>query len=42
MFKFIVYADDTTLSTTMEIVIRETNYGDIEAVIYRELACIIY
>ncbi len=37
LLKFIVYADDTSLSTTMEIVICEIINGDIEAVINREL-----
>ncbi len=40
LFKFIIYADDTTLSTTMEIVINEINNSDIEAMINRELAFI--
>ncbi len=40
LFKFIIYADDTTLSTTIEIVISEINNGDIEAMINRELAFI--
>ncbi len=40
LFKFIIYADDTTLSTTMEIFINEINNGDIEAMINRELAFI--
>ncbi len=33
LFKFIINADNTTLSTTMEIVISEINNGDIEAMI---------
>ncbi len=40
LFKFIIYADDTTLSNTMEIVISEINNADIEALINRELAFI--
>ncbi len=40
MFKFIIYADDTNLSTTMAIVISEINNDDIEAMINRELAFI--
>ncbi len=40
MFKFIIYADDATLSTTMEIVISEINNNDIEVMINRELAFI--
>ncbi len=38
LFKFIIYADDTTLSTTLEIVIKDTNGGSIEAKLNRELA----
>ncbi len=37
LFKFIIYADGTTLSTTMKIVISEINNGDIEAMINRGL-----
>ncbi len=33
LFDFIIYADDTTLSTTLEIVIRHTNNKDIESII---------
>ncbi len=40
LFKFIIYADDTTLSTKMEIVISEINNGGIEARINIELAII--
>jgi len=38
LFNFIIYADDTTLSTTLEIIIKDTNYGNIESKINRELA----
>ncbi len=38
LFDFIIYADDTTLSTTLEIVIRHTNNRDIESRINMELA----
>ncbi len=34
---FIIYADDTTLSTTIEIVIKETNNKNIESKINMEL-----
>ncbi len=38
LFDFIIYADDTTLSTTLEIIIRDTNNTDIETYINMELA----
>ncbi len=38
LFNFIIYADNTTLSTTLEIVIKDTNGGSIEAKLNRELA----
>ncbi len=37
---FLIYADDTTLSTTLQIVIRHTNIKDIESRINMELAFI--
>ncbi len=40
MFKFIVYADDTTLSTTIEINRNNINNTDVESKIILELACI--
>ncbi len=40
LFKFIIYADDTTVSATMEIVISEFNNYDIEAMINKELVFI--
>ncbi len=40
LFKFVLYADDRTLSTTIEIVISEINNGDIQAMINIELAFI--
>ncbi len=38
LFNFIIYADDTTLSTTLDIVIKDTNNGNIEAKLNKELA----
>ncbi len=38
LFDFIIYADDTTLSTTIEILIKETNNINIESKINMELA----
>jgi hypothetical protein len=38
LFNFIIYADDTTLSTILEIVIQDTNNTDIESGINKELA----
>ncbi len=40
LFNFIIYADYTTLSTTLEIVIKVTNIGGVEAKLNRELAVI--
>ncbi len=37
LFDFIVYADDTTLSTTLEIIIHDRNSSDIEFSINKEL-----
>ncbi len=37
IFNFIIYADDTTLSTTLEIVIQDTNNIDIETGLNMEL-----
>ncbi len=37
LFDFIIYADDTTLSTTLDIIIKETNNSDPESVINKEL-----
>ncbi len=37
LFNFIIYADDTTLETTIEIVIRESNNTPIEGKINFEL-----
>jgi hypothetical protein len=38
LFNFIIYADDTTLSTTLEIVLSQSNNDNIESKINRELA----
>ena len=40
LFNFIIYADDTTLSTTLEIIIKDINNGNIQYKINKELACI--
>ncbi len=40
LFDFIIYADDTTLLTTLEIIIRDKNNTDIETNIDMELASI--
>ena len=40
LFKFIIYADDTTLSTTIEVIINNINNADVESKINLELACI--
>ncbi len=37
LFDFIIYADDTTLSTTFEITIKDTNNSDPESIINKEL-----
>ena len=37
LFKFIIYADDTTLSTTLEIVISKSKENDVEQIINNEL-----
>ncbi len=38
IFDFIIYADDTTLSNTLEIVLRNTQTLDIESKVNNELA----
>ncbi len=40
LFDFIMYADDTTLSTTLEITIRDTKNTDVKSYINMELASI--
>ncbi len=40
LFKFIIYADDTTLSTSIEVIIDNINNVDDESKINLELACI--
>ncbi len=37
LFDFIIYDDDTTLSTTLEIIIKDTNISDPECIINKEL-----
>ncbi len=37
LFDFIIYADDTTLSTTFEIIIKDTNNSNPESIINKEL-----
>ncbi len=39
-FNFIIYADDTTLSTTTEVILNNINNDNIESKINSELACI--
>ncbi len=36
-FDFIIYADDTTQSTTIEIIIKDTNKSDPESIINKKL-----
>ncbi len=38
LFDFIIYADDTNLSTTLAIIVRNTNNTDVETYINKELA----
>ncbi len=40
MFKFIIYADDTTLSTTIATILNNINNTDVESKINLELTCI--
>ncbi len=40
LFKFIIFVNDTTPSTTMEFVISEINNDDIESMISRDLTFI--
>ncbi len=40
LFKFIIYADDTTLYTTIEVIINNINNANVESKIKLELACI--
>ncbi len=37
LFDFIIYADDTTLSTTLEIIIHDRNNSEIQSSISKEL-----
>ncbi len=37
LFDFIIYADDTTLSTTLDIIIKDTNNSDPESITNKEL-----
>ncbi len=37
LFDFIMYADDTTLLTTLEIIVKDTNNSDPESIINKEL-----
>ncbi len=39
-FNFIIYADDTTLSTTIEVILNNINNDDVESKINLEIACI--
>ncbi len=40
LFTFIIYTDDTTLYTTIEVILNNINNTDVESNIYLELACI--
>ncbi len=40
LFKFIIYADDTTLSTKIEVILNDMNDTDVESKINLELGCI--
>ncbi len=40
LFKFIIYADHTTFSTTIEVILSNMNKVDIESKINLELGCI--
>ncbi len=42
LFDFIIYSDDTTLSTTLDIIIKDTNNSDPESIINKELQNINY
>ncbi len=40
LFNFIIYADDTTLSTTIEVILNNINNDNVESKINSEIACI--
>ncbi len=40
LFNFIIYADDTTLSATIEVFLNNINNDDVESKINSEIACI--
>ncbi len=40
LFNFIIYADNTTLSTTIEVILNNINNDDVESKINSEIACI--
>ncbi len=40
LFNFIIYADDTTLSTTIEVILNKISNDDVESTINSEIACI--
>ncbi len=40
LFNFIIYADDTTLSITIEVILNNINNDDVESKINSEIACI--
>ncbi len=40
LFNFIIYANDTTLSTTIEVILNNINNDDVESKINSEIACI--
>ncbi len=40
VFKFIIYADDTTISTTIEVILNNIGNTDVDSKLNLELACI--
>ncbi len=40
LFKFIIYADNTTLSTSIEVILNDMNNAEVEYKINLELGCI--
>ncbi len=40
LFNFIIYADDTTLSATIEVILNNINNDDVKSKINSEIACI--
>ncbi len=40
LFNFTIYAENTTLSTTIEVILNNINNGDVKSKINSEIACI--